>query len=71
MITLWTAGFTQGGDWLEGGIPFIETVVAMKPYMLVRLISGLVIAVGVAAFFIGVVRTLLPEREHRLQTAEA
>ncbi len=71
MITLWTAGFTQGGDWLEGGIPFIETVVAMKPYMLVRLISGIIIAVGVAAFLVGVIRTLLPEREQRLQAAEA
>ena len=43
----------------------------MKPYMLVRLISGIIIAVGVAAFLVGVIRTLLPEREQRLQAAEA
>jgi cytochrome c oxidase cbb3-type subunit 1 len=46
MISLWTAGVKQAEDWTTGGIPFIETVLAMKPYMVVRLLGGSILGAG-------------------------
>ena len=62
MISLWLAGLIQGQNWGTGGIPFIETVMAMKPYMLLRLVGGLAMAAGTVVFMYSVFRPLLPER---------
>ena len=58
MMTLWAAGLIQGQNWLSGGIPFIKTVEAMKPYMFMRLASGLAIGVGVSFFAYAVLSSL-------------
>ena len=58
MMTLWAAGLIQGQNWLSGGIPFIKTVEAMKPYMFMRLVSGLAIGVGVSFFAYAVLSNL-------------
>lgn len=50
MLALWVAGLVQGGDWLAGGVPFIETVRAMQPYMLLRLAAGGAIGLGALLF---------------------
>ncbi len=58
MLSLWTAGWIQGGDWLAGGTPFMETVEAMKPFMLIRLLAGLTVFSGMAIFVYSVALTL-------------
>ncbi len=58
MITLWAAGLIQGQNWLTGGIPFINTVQTMKPYMFMRMAGGLTIGAGVAVFAYAVLRSL-------------
>ncbi|MBI2855585.1 MAG: cbb3-type cytochrome c oxidase subunit I [Chloroflexi bacterium] len=63
MLTLWAAGLIQGQNWLTGGIPFIETVRAMKPYMFMRLVGGLSMGAGIAVFGYSVLRSLRPSRE--------
>ncbi len=59
MVTLWAAGLIQGENWLTGGIPFVETVKAMKPYMFLRLVTGAAMGAGIAVF---VYNTLLSLR---------
>ena len=39
-VTLWLGGFWQGWQWNNPSIPFIDTVVALKPIWLVRFFSG-------------------------------
>jgi cbb3-type cytochrome c oxidase subunit I len=58
MITLWAAGLIQGQNWLTGGVPFINTMQTMKPYMFMRLAGGLTIGAGVAVFAYGVLGSL-------------
>ncbi|MBI4199871.1 MAG: cbb3-type cytochrome c oxidase subunit I [Chloroflexi bacterium] len=71
MVVLWTAGLVQGRDWLAGGVPFMDTVRAMRPYMLLRLLAGGTIGAGVLLFAYNVARTLrsapkpAPPRERR------
>ncbi|MDP7640209.1 MAG: hypothetical protein QGG73_10930, partial [Candidatus Hydrogenedentes bacterium] len=50
MVTLWAAGLIQGENWNTGGIPFIETVMGMKPYMFIRLLAGAAMGAGIAVF---------------------
>lgn len=50
MVDLWTAGLVQGQQWSTGSVPFVETMLAMKPYYLVRLLAGLAIATGQVFF---------------------
>jgi cbb3-type cytochrome c oxidase subunit I len=54
MATLWVAGLIQGQNWLTGGIPFVETVRAMKPYMFMRLVAGGIMGLGMLAFLYNV-----------------
>ena len=42
-VTLWLGGFWQGWQWNNPAIPFIDTVVALKPVWLVRFFSGTLI----------------------------
>lgn len=58
MVSLWAAGLIQGQNWMAGGVPFISTVSAMKPYMFLRLLAGTVMAAGVLLFAYNVVRSL-------------
>lgn len=46
MVSLWAAGIVQAEDWKTGGIPFMENVRSIKPYMLVRLFGGSVLGAG-------------------------
>ena len=49
-VTLWLGGFWQGWQWNNPAIPFIDTVVALKPVWLVRFFSGVMIFSGVLMF---------------------
>jgi cytochrome c oxidase cbb3-type subunit 1 len=57
--SLWLGGFWQGWQWNNPAIPFIDTVVALKPVWLVRFFSGVLIAAGIATFLFNIWSTVL------------
>jgi cytochrome c oxidase cbb3-type subunit 1 len=50
MVSLWIAGLIQGQNWATNSVPFLETVRAMEPYFLLRLLGGLMAGAGVVCF---------------------
>lgn len=46
MISMWIAGWVQALDWAAGDIRFIDTVRAMHPYFVARMLGGLMIVAG-------------------------
>jgi cytochrome c oxidase cbb3-type subunit 1 len=46
MVSMWVAGVVQGLLWLQAGIPFIDSVRAMSPYFVARLIGGVMVVAG-------------------------
>jgi cytochrome c oxidase cbb3-type subunit 1 len=57
--SLWLGGFWQGWQWSTGTIPFIDTVVALKPVWIVRFFSGILIACGIYMFMFNIWSTAL------------
>jgi len=57
--TLWLGGFWQGWQWNNVAIPFIDTVVALKPIWLVRFVSGCMMFTGIVLFAYNVMATAL------------
>ena len=57
MVSLWVAGVIQGTSWASNSIPFLETVMAMKPYFGARLLGGAMAGLGIVCFVIVVLRT--------------
>jgi cytochrome c oxidase cbb3-type subunit 1 len=49
MTSLWVAGLVQGENW-SIGVPFLDTVRAMKPYFFVRLLAGGTMVAGQLVF---------------------
>ncbi|MBL0312136.1 MAG: cbb3-type cytochrome c oxidase subunit I [Holophagaceae bacterium] len=62
-VTLWLGGFWQGWQWNNWSIPFIDTVVALKPIWVVRFFSGVLIFVGIVMFAYNVLATALGAKE--------
>jgi len=62
-VTLWLGGFWQGWQWNNPSIPFIDTVVALKPVWLVRFVSGCLIFVGILLFAYNIMATALGEKQ--------
>jgi cytochrome c oxidase cbb3-type subunit 1 len=58
-VTLWLGGFWQGWQWNTPSIPFIDTVVALKPIWLVRFLSGVMMFTGIVCFAYNVMATVL------------
>ena len=54
MGSLWIAGLIQGIDWMNTNIPFIQSVDAMNPFFLGRLVGGVMVAAGVLIFVFNV-----------------
>ena len=46
MVSMWIAGVVQGLQWLRGDIPFMETVKAMHPYFVARMLGGAMVVAG-------------------------
>jgi cytochrome c oxidase cbb3-type subunit 1 len=61
-VTLWLGGFWQGWQWNNPAIPFIDTVVALKPVWLVRFFSGVLIFLGIVMFAYNILATILGAR---------
>jgi cytochrome c oxidase cbb3-type subunit 1 len=57
MVSLWVAGLIQGQNWASHSIPFLKTVIAMKPYFGARLLGGAVAGIGILCFAVNVVAT--------------
>jgi len=57
-VTLWLGGFWQGWQWNNYTIPFIDTVVALKPVWLVRFFSGVLMFAGIVAFAYNIMATV-------------
>ena len=60
-VTLWLGGFWQGWQWNNPSIPFIDTVVALKPVWTVRFFSGVLIFVGIVLFAYNIMATVIRE----------
>ncbi|MCX6593455.1 MAG: cbb3-type cytochrome c oxidase subunit I [Acidobacteria bacterium] len=58
-VTLWLGGLWQGWQWNDWTIPFIDTVIALKPVWLVRFFSGVLMFAGIIAFAYNVLATAL------------
>jgi cytochrome c oxidase cbb3-type subunit 1 len=58
-VTLWLGGFWQGWQWNNPSIPFIDTVVALKPVWTVRFFSGALIFCGITTFLYNILATVV------------
>jgi cytochrome c oxidase cbb3-type subunit 1 len=56
---LWLGGFWQGLQWNNPSIPFVDTVVALKPVWAVRFLSGILIFSGILLFLYNILSTAL------------
>src|SRR5579871_6726238 len=56
---LWLGGFWQGWQWNNPSIPFIDTVIALKPVWMVRFLSGIIIFSGIVLFMFNILSTAL------------
>jgi cytochrome c oxidase cbb3-type subunit I len=57
-VTLWLGGLWQGWQWNNPAIPFIDTVVALKPVWIVRFFSGALIFGGITLFLYNILATV-------------
>ncbi|MCX6547490.1 MAG: cbb3-type cytochrome c oxidase subunit I, partial [Acidobacteria bacterium] len=58
-VTLWLGGFWQGWQWNNWSIPFIDTVIALRPIWLVRFVSGVMMFAGIVLFAYNILATAL------------
>jgi cytochrome c oxidase cbb3-type subunit I len=70
-VTLWLGGFWQGWQWNNWTIPFIDTVVALKPIWIVRFFSGCLIFLGIVLFAYNIMATAFGEKTPAAQRAAA
>jgi cytochrome c oxidase cbb3-type subunit 1 len=56
-VALWVGGFMQGMQWNDPNIPFIQTVVFMKPFWHVRAIGGAMMLAGMFLFAFNLYKT--------------
>jgi cytochrome c oxidase cbb3-type subunit 1 len=61
-VTLWIGGFWQGWQWNNPSIPFIDTVVALKPIWMVRFFSGALMLTGIVLFAYNILATIVGVR---------
>ena len=70
-VTLWLGGFWQGWQWNNPAIPFIDTVVALKPIWLVRFFSGILMFAGIVTFAYNVLATVVGAGEQETDALAA
>ena len=58
-VTLWLGGFWQGWQWNNWNIPFIDTVIALRPIWLVRFVSGILMFTGIVMFAYNILATAM------------
>ncbi|HWC01007.1 MAG TPA: cbb3-type cytochrome c oxidase subunit I [Bryobacteraceae bacterium] len=62
-VTLWLGGFWQGWQWNNPAIPFIDTVVSLKPVWLVRFFSGVLMFTGITLFAYNIMATIVGAKD--------
>jgi cytochrome c oxidase cbb3-type subunit I len=62
-VTLWLGGFWQGWQWNNTSIPFIDTVIALKPVWIVRFFSGILMFAGIVMFAYNVLATIVGAKD--------
>ncbi|HMX26137.1 MAG TPA: cbb3-type cytochrome c oxidase subunit I, partial [Blastocatellia bacterium] len=58
-VTLWLGGVWQVWQWNNPAIPFIDTVIALKPVWIVRFFSGVLMFGGIVTFGYNVLATMI------------
>ena len=58
-VTLWLGGFWQGWQWNNPAIPFIDTVINLKPVWIVRFFSGILMFAGIVTFAYNILATMV------------
>ena len=61
--TLWLGGFWQGWQWNNWSIPFIDTVIALRPIWIVRFLSGILMFIGIVMFAYNILATALGDQQ--------
>ncbi|MCE1204653.1 MAG: cbb3-type cytochrome c oxidase subunit I [Holophagaceae bacterium] len=61
--TLWLGGFWQGWQWNNWSIPFIDTVIALRPIWIVRFVSGILMFIGIVMFAYNILATALGDQQ--------
>ncbi|MBK9707073.1 MAG: cbb3-type cytochrome c oxidase subunit I [Acidobacteria bacterium] len=61
-VTLWLGGFWQGWQWNNPAIPFIDTVINLKPVWIVRFFSGILMFGGIVTFAYNILATMVGSR---------
>ena len=61
---LWLGGFWQGLLWNNPSIPFIDTVVWLRPVWIVRLLSGVLVFSGMVLFLYNILATVVGAKRH-------
>lgn len=62
-VTLWLGGFWQGWQWNNPAIPFIDTVIALKPVWAIRFFSGILMFLGITLFGYEIMATIIGRNE--------
>lgn len=57
-VSLWVGGFMQGLQWNDTSIPFVDTVVFMRPFWIARALGGALMYAGIVVFLYLVFRSL-------------
>jgi cytochrome c oxidase cbb3-type subunit I len=70
-VTLWLGGFWQGWQWNNPSIPFIDTVVALKPVWAVRFLSGVMMFTGITLFLYNIMATVIGSKTPQTTAAAA
>ncbi len=70
-VTLWLGGFWQGWQWTNPSIPFIDTVVALKPVWTVRFFSGVMMFCGITLFLYNMMATVAGSKQPAVKAAVA
>ena len=68
---LWLGGFWQGWQWNNPSIPFIDTVVALKPVWMVRFLSGIMIFSGIVLFLYNIMSTAMGSGQAKAELARS
>ena len=68
-LVLTMGGLMQGTMWMKG-TEWLDTVVAMRPYWLVRTLAGISMDIGISLLVINLMKTALKSSKNRQSTAQ-
>ena len=68
-LVLTMGGLMQGTMWMKG-TEWMDTVVAMRPYWLVRTLAGISMDVGISLLVINLMKTALNSSKNSQPTAQ-